>query len=76
MTYQFKVGDGQSFTPANGSYICNLETLKGENYRITKNGFGDMLEGEQWSRYYTGGFILLNGSQFTSGEIYTIIVED
>lgn len=73
MIIQFVVGDGRVGTPEVGANEYYNEDID-ESYVPYKNGYGYLFEGRDFSRAYgLKGFVLLNGSVFGNGEMYTFV---
>lgn len=68
----FMIGDGGSITPSNGASHCIDPDIKYLKYNVSKNGYGTLIENILYERLPNGGFQLLGGAIFTTGEIFTI----
>jgi len=71
---QFVVGSGAQYVPNNGDSEYNNPELAGNNnYLIASNSDGGYLvEGTNFDYLTSGGFELLNGRTFFTGEIFTL----
>lgn len=71
---QFTIGDAQPDTPSNGASSYINPTLDGRNFKVYQNGVGYLTEGTDYSAYPGGGFTLLGGDTFTTGESFLVWV--
>lgn len=67
---QIKVGSSSG--PSNDTSIYTNNKLKYLKYLVFKNGFGYLIENEDFERLPNGGFKLLNSSLFITSEVYTL----
>lgn len=69
---EFTVGDGKPGTPTSGTNVYSNTDIKYSKYKVHKNGPGYLREEIEYQRTSQGGFQLLSGSKFTTGEVYMI----
>ena len=67
---QFIIGDGQSFTPLDGTNY--MEYNFPDTMLLHKNGYGNLFRGVDYMVDYKNTLILMNGEVFSNGEKYTI----
>lgn len=72
-TFQFTIGDGGANTPANGAtQYVNADLASATKLKVEKNGFGTLTEGVDYSLLGGGGYTLLAGGIFTTGETWFV----
>jgi len=69
----FTIGDGHAGTPLVGTTTYTNTVLNNKTLLILKNGVGFLTAGVDFNSLTGGGFVLIGGELFNTGETYTIL---